>query len=247
MCACSRLYWTNWNESNPSIQRAYTSGRGLQTIVSTDILMPNGIALDHAARRLYWADARLDKIERMYYDGSHRQVVMRRSTAHPFDVAVAAGWLFWTDWESRGVFRADAAGTVTQLCADAARPMAVVAVTPRHQRCDPDPCADRNGGCAEWCARGERGGALCACGRGRALAGDGRACVPAGAARCAGAGPGAGQFACAEGGCVPEELACDGVPHCSEAADASDEDLFYCSQYFILLASSSERDVCLVF
>lgn len=73
----SRLYWTNWNESAPSIQRAYTSGLELQTIVATDILMPNGLTLDHRAKKIYWADARLDKIERMHYDGSHRQVCCR--------------------------------------------------------------------------------------------------------------------------------------------------------------------------
>lgn len=69
-----RLYWTNWNESRPCIQRAYSSGRALQTVVNTHILMPNGLALDHAAKKIYWADARLDKIERMHYDGSHRHV-----------------------------------------------------------------------------------------------------------------------------------------------------------------------------
>lgn len=76
----SRLYWTNWNESAPSIQRAYTSGLELQTIVATDILMPNGLALDHRAKKIYWADARLDKIERMHYDGSHRQVITELGT-----------------------------------------------------------------------------------------------------------------------------------------------------------------------
>lgn len=69
-----RLYWSNWNESRPAIQRAYTSGAQLETVVGTDILMPNGLALDHAARWLYWADARLDKIERVRYDGAHREV-----------------------------------------------------------------------------------------------------------------------------------------------------------------------------
>lgn len=29
---------------------------------------------------------------------------------------------------------------------------------------------------------------------------------------------------------MPEELVCDGVSHCSEGADASDEDLYYCSK-----------------
>lgn len=132
-----RLYWTNWNESHPSIQRAYTSGRELQTIVATDILMPNGLALDHAAKHVYWADARLDKIERMHYDGSHRAVVTRASTEHPFDLALAGDWVFWTDWLAHGVYRADKrAGGASALRRDVPRPMAVVAVTPDHQTCE---------------------------------------------------------------------------------------------------------------
>ncbi|CAB3232339.1 unnamed protein product [Arctia plantaginis] len=219
-----RLYWTNWNESHPSIQRAYTSGRALQTIVTTDILMPNGLALDHAAKHVYWADARLDKIERMHYDGSHRAVVTRASTEHPFDLALAGDWVFWTDWLAHGVFRADKrAGGASALRRDVPRPMAVVAVTPDHQTCSSDPCAILNGGCAELCTLDARGAAVCACGAGRALAPDERACKPANAT-CPPA-----HFACAEGPCVPEELVCDGVSHCSEGGDASDEDLYYCT------------------
>lgn len=45
--------------------------------------MPNGLTLDHRAKKIYWADARLDKIERMHYDGSHRQVGRRRSGRPP--------------------------------------------------------------------------------------------------------------------------------------------------------------------
>lgn len=36
--------------------------------------MPNALTLDHKAQKLYWADARLDKIERAEYDGSNRVV-----------------------------------------------------------------------------------------------------------------------------------------------------------------------------
>lgn len=85
-----------------------------------------------------------------------------------------------------------------------------------------DPCAVLNGGCAEQC-RNESGVAACACGPGRALQADGRACAPPRAC-------GPGRWACAEGPCVPDELVCDGVPHCSDAATASDEDLYYCSE-----------------
>ncbi|KAL1115242.1 hypothetical protein AAG570_007273, partial [Ranatra chinensis] len=69
-----RIYWTNWNAHHPSIQRAYTLGFDQESIITTDIRMPNAIALDHAAQKLYWADARLDKIERCDYDGTERIV-----------------------------------------------------------------------------------------------------------------------------------------------------------------------------
>ncbi|XP_049880284.1 low-density lipoprotein receptor-related protein 1 [Pectinophora gossypiella] len=220
----SRLYWTNWNESSPSIQRAYTSGLGLQSIVSTDIMMPNGLALDHKAKKIYWADARLDKIERMHYDGSHRHIVTQSSTQHPFDVAVAGDYVFWTDWVAHGVFRADKrAGDVTALRRDVPRPMAVVAVTDNHQICSRDPCLVLNGGCAEICTMDESGLASCHCGAGRELSSDLHSCRPLDSV-CAD-----NQFSCAEGACIPNELVCDGVPHCSDTTDASDEDLYFCT------------------
>lgn len=87
-----------------------------------------------------------------------------------------------------------------------------------------DPCGVLNGGCAELCRLDAGGAAACACGAGRVLGADGRACGAAESA-CA------GGWSCAEGACIPAELVCDGVPHCSDAPTASDEDLYYCSQY----------------
>ncbi len=73
----SQMYWTNWNDQSASIQSAYLSGYGVKSIVTTDIQTPNGLAIDHTAKKLYWLDARLDKIERMNYDGSNRVVSIR--------------------------------------------------------------------------------------------------------------------------------------------------------------------------
>ena len=58
-----RVYWTNWNRRHPAIQRAYYSGYDRQDLITENVHMPNGLALDLKASRLYWADARLDKIE----------------------------------------------------------------------------------------------------------------------------------------------------------------------------------------
>ncbi len=69
-----RIYWTNWNDRQASIQRAYTNGWNVETLIKTHIRTPNGLAIDHSPQKLYWSDARLDKIERCNYDGSDRKV-----------------------------------------------------------------------------------------------------------------------------------------------------------------------------
>ena len=68
------MYWTNWNIKNPSIQRASLNGYDAHYIITTNIHTPNGLTIDHKAQKLYWADARLDKIERCNLDGTGRMV-----------------------------------------------------------------------------------------------------------------------------------------------------------------------------
>lgn len=54
--------------------RSTLSGKNAQVIVSTDIVTPNGLTIDHSAEKLYYSDGSLGKIERCEYDGSHRYV-----------------------------------------------------------------------------------------------------------------------------------------------------------------------------
>lgn len=74
MCVYSKIYWTNWNDQQASIQRAFMNGWDVEDIISSDIKTPNALSIDHKAAKLYWADARLDRIERCEFDGSNRQV-----------------------------------------------------------------------------------------------------------------------------------------------------------------------------
>lgn len=69
-----RIFWTNWNPSRPAIQTAMYDGRKAESIITDNIRTPNGLAIDYKAQKLYWSDARLDKIERINYDGSERVV-----------------------------------------------------------------------------------------------------------------------------------------------------------------------------
>ena len=70
----SLMFWTNWNEQRPSIMRSNLAGKNMKVIVSTDILTPNGLTIDHKAEKIYFSDGSLGKIERCDYDGSHRYV-----------------------------------------------------------------------------------------------------------------------------------------------------------------------------
>lgn len=68
------MFWTNWNDLKPSIQTAYVNGLSLKSIITTDIQIPNALTIDHSTQKLYWGDAKLDKIERCEYDGTNRVV-----------------------------------------------------------------------------------------------------------------------------------------------------------------------------
>lgn len=68
------VYFTNWRNDMPSIEKVYFSGYKREKIIVTGIQTPNSIAIDFKANKLYWGDARLDKIERVDFDGTHREV-----------------------------------------------------------------------------------------------------------------------------------------------------------------------------
>ena len=104
--SCSGMvYWTNWNRRHPAIQRAYYSGYNKTDLITENIHMPNGLALDLDRRKLYWADARLDKIEVCNLDGSDCLVLVKSLAEHPFDLAVYSEFLFFTDWVLQAVVR----------------------------------------------------------------------------------------------------------------------------------------------
>lgn len=215
------LYWTNWNSHHPSIQRAYTFGFGVQSIVTTDIRMPNALCLDHSAQKIYWSDARLDKIERSEYDGSNRVVIAKVTPQHPFDIAVYGDYLFWTDWVLHAVLRVNkyTGEDVVWLRQEVPRPMGIIAVANDTDDCFSNPCSIMNGGCEDICSLDPFGTVSCSCFPTRSLLEDHRGCVSK-KTMCHG-----DSFLCSDGGCIPFQLTCDGVTHCG---DGSDEDPGYC-------------------
>ena len=50
---------------------------------------PNGLCIDYEARRLYWVDAKLDKIETSDLNGKNR-VTLIQQVPHPFGLTVVS-------------------------------------------------------------------------------------------------------------------------------------------------------------
>lgn len=56
------MFWTDWGQT-PKIERAALDGSMRQVIIDTDLVWPNGVAIDFERRRIFWCDAQTDKIE----------------------------------------------------------------------------------------------------------------------------------------------------------------------------------------
>lgn len=69
------MYWTDWGQQ-PKIERANLDGTDRLVLVDSHLGWPNGLALDYSTGKLYWGDAKMDKIE-------VRARVQRRR-AHPY-------------------------------------------------------------------------------------------------------------------------------------------------------------------
>lgn len=73
------MYWSDWGE-HPKIEMASMDGTNRQTILSTNLIWPNGLALDFEKNRLYWADGGTKKIEYLELTDYYKRNVIQRKT-----------------------------------------------------------------------------------------------------------------------------------------------------------------------
>jgi len=99
------MYWTDWGATS-KIEQAEMDGSARRTIVTGNLVWPNGLTIDQATNRLFWADAKLDKIEVSDLNGENRQLIMSSSAnIHPYGLAVYLDILYWTDWNTKSISR----------------------------------------------------------------------------------------------------------------------------------------------
>uniref|UniRef100_A0A8C4XVC9 Low-density lipoprotein receptor-related protein 2 n=1 Tax=Falco tinnunculus TaxID=100819 RepID=A0A8C4XVC9_FALTI len=210
------MYWTDWS-SNAKIERATLGGNFRTPIVSTNLVWPNGLTLDYEEQQLYWADANLQKIERCTLTGTNREVIV--STAlHPFAMTLFDQHIYWTDWNTRSIYRAnkyDGSDQIVMIMNLPQRPMDIhVWAKSKQQQCT-NPCNQFNGGCSHICAPGPAG-AECQCpSEGRwYLANNNKHCIVDNGTRCD-----TGFFTCLNGQCISERWKCDNDNDCGDGSD----------------------------
>ena len=173
------LFWTDWGE-NPRIERIGMDGTQRLTIISTKIYWPNGLALDIANKRIYFADSKLDFIDTCLYDGSGRVQVLASShyLLHPHSLTLFEDTMYWTDRQLNRVLSAHKFHGTNQTVVShlISQPLSIHVHHPVLQQITPNPCA--NASCEQVCLLSPRAqGYSCKCFAGYKLLTDGHCIV----------------------------------------------------------------------
>ncbi|XP_043929607.1 low-density lipoprotein receptor-related protein 1B, partial [Protopterus annectens] len=165
------LFWTDWDANFPRIESASMSGSRRQ-IIYKDMetgAWPNGLTVDHLENRIVWTDARSDALYSALYDGSDMIEIIRghEYLSHPFAVSLYGGEVYWTDWRSNTLTKANkwTGQNVTVIQKTTAQPFDLQIYHPSRQPQAPNPCAANSGRgpCSHLCLIGHNRSAVCAC------------------------------------------------------------------------------------
>jgi low density lipoprotein-related protein 2 len=87
-------------------------GTNRRVLVETHTHQVSGVVVDIAAKRVYWCDPKVDRVESVDYSGNdRRQIASGRNFApHPFGLALFDQYLYWTDWTRLGLMRVEKFG-----------------------------------------------------------------------------------------------------------------------------------------
>lgn len=97
-----------------------------------------------------------DKIERASLTGENREIILSQ-TQYPFSVTVFQQDIYWTDWNTRIVYRANKGdgSSLTIMATDLQyRPNDINVFSASRQESCSSPCQLFNGGCSHVCVPG---------------------------------------------------------------------------------------------
>ncbi|XP_071486072.1 low-density lipoprotein receptor-related protein 2-like [Diadema antillarum] len=215
------VYWTDWGLS-AYIGRVGMDGSDRSSFHNDRMVWPNGLTIDYAAERLYWCDAHIDYIAFSDLDGEGITILPHPEEemfSHPFAISIFEDYVYWTDWTSMRVKRADklTSAGLSRYVQNIQLPMDVQIYHPlRQDQTLTNPCGANNGGCSHLCLIAPGGeSSTCACPDSFQLDEDNLTCLPA----CT-----ANQFRCEDNQrCIPLSWRCDVENDCADGSDEPDD------------------------
>lgn len=91
------MYWTEWGKK-AGVYMSGMDGSERKAVASSNIGWPNGLTFDKPTQRIYWSDAKNNRIEYIDMRTNERHVLLQDTVFHPFSMAVFEDNLYWTDW-----------------------------------------------------------------------------------------------------------------------------------------------------
>lgn len=158
------LFWSDWSEKDPKVERSNLDGSERIFVVHNELGWPNGITLDLINQKIYWCDARFDRIEYANMDGTDRRALITDNLPHPFGFSLMGAHLYWTDWQRRAIDRAHKeTGGSRQIIVDQMENVMGLKAIRLGQPSGWNPCKENNGGCAQLCLHRHNKTRICAC------------------------------------------------------------------------------------
>lgn len=170
------MYWTDWGE-NAKLERSGMDGSDRVVLINNNLGWPNGLTVDKASSQLLWADAHTERIEAADLNGASRHTLVS-PVQHPYGLTLLDSYIYWTDWQTRSIHRADkGTGSNVILVRSNLPGLMDIQAVDRAQPLGFNKCGSRNGGCSHLCLP-RPSGFSCACPTGIQLKGDGKTCDP---------------------------------------------------------------------
>jgi len=207
------IFWTN-QLSSVEIERSLFDGHDRKVIISSELGDIKSLVVDSSDALLFWADAKLKKIESSSLSGENRKTIIDNFKGTSM-IAVSGIDLFWVDTERHMIVRTNkitGQGRV-EVMSQAQHLTAFIGILPTPP---PDnPCSLLN--CSHICLTDlskKQGRCSCPKGTGMVLGPDRETCGYPPTCK-------PSEFTCASGApaCLPLQWRCDGQSECSDHSD----------------------------
>ncbi|XP_035377067.1 low-density lipoprotein receptor-related protein 1 isoform X2 [Electrophorus electricus] len=187
--AMGKMFFTDYGQI-PKVERCDMDGQNRTKLVDSKIVFPHGITLDLVSRLVYWADAYLDYIEVVDYEGKNRHTIIQGLLIeHLYSLTVFENYLYATNSDNANLQPKTSVIRVNRFNSSEFQVVTRVdkggALHVYHQRrqpavrshaCAPDQFG-KPGGCSDICLlANSHKSRTCRCRSGFSLGSDGKSC-----------------------------------------------------------------------